>query len=99
MAVTDGATYSAFKGKLTLYDLERVTQTGANVFAKNELQHPAPCSVLPPLLTPERTLAVDRGLRAGSLPPSTHKYSSILTAFAAHYLNGGGGQSSENREI
>lgn len=87
-----------FKESLHCTDLEtRVMQTGANVFGKNDLQHLAPCSVLPLLLTPEN---------AGSGPRACRQEATLLpckillnfTAFTAHYLYGEGDNLLKNKE-
>lgn len=59
-------------------------QIGANVFAKNDLEQPSARSVLPPLLTPERNLAVGLGAQAGSHPPPRCKYFLTFTHFRSH---------------
>lgn len=50
-------------------------QIGANVFAKNDLEQPSARSVLPPLLTPERNLAVGWARRQeATLPPDVNTF-------------------------
>ena len=55
-------------------------QIGANVFAKNDLELPSARSVLPPILTPERNLAVDWACRQeATLPPDVNTLKFLLT--------------------